>query len=142
MPVGATVDLRMRVNVGVDPALRARLADLSCGRPLIIDYFASRRCGVVIGDLIVEFQQGPPNGSYVMVASIEGVEVFAENRLVPVFEDAALTLRLGGPVFARHLAVSLDPGSRWIEFLEQPNALAGKQRFSLPHILGARRTDG
>lgn len=64
-----------------------------------------------------------------MVASIEGVDVFAENRLVRVFEDAALMLRLGGPVFARHLVVSLDPGSRWIDFLEQPNVLAGKGPF-------------
>ena len=73
-----------------------------------------------------------------MVASIEGVDVFAENRLVRVFEDAALMLRLGGPVFARHLVVSLDPGSRWIDFLEQPNVLAGRGRSD--RIVEPRRT--
>lgn len=68
--------------------------------------------------------------------------MFAEIRLVSVFEGAALTLRLGGPVFARHLAVSLDPGSRWIDFLEQPKVLAGKRRFSPRRMLGDRRADG
>ncbi len=76
------------------------------------------------------------------LASIEGVDVLVENRLVPVFEDAALTLRLGGPVFARHLAVSQDPGSHWLDSLEQPNVLAGKRRFPLPRMPDDRRTDG
>ena len=121
--------LRPRFSVGVEPALRIRLAQLSARRPLVLDYFASQRCGAVIGDLTAEFRREPPGSAYVELAAIEGVRVFAEERLLPVLEDAALTLRLAGPTFARHLAISLDPASRWMEFLEQPAAIAGKLRF-------------
>jgi len=79
--------------------------------------------------MTAEFHDQPPGRAYVELASVESVALFAEERLLPVLEDAALTLRFGGPPFARHLAVSLDPASRWIEFLEQSNVLAGKRRF-------------
>lgn len=91
-----------------------------------LDYFSSQRCGTVIGDLTAEFRPQPPGPAHVELATFEGVQVFAEKRLLPVLEDAALTLRLAGPAFARHLAISLDSASRWIEFLEQPAILAGK----------------
>lgn len=124
-----TVIPRSQISVGIELALRTRLPDLAAGRPLVLDYFASRTCSQVIGDLTAAFRRQPPGAAYVELASIEGVHVFAEQRLLPVLKDAALTLRFGGPTFARHLAVSLDPGSRWIEFLEEPTVLAGKRRF-------------
>ena len=123
--------LRSHVSIGVEPALRTRLAQLAARRPLVLDYFASQRCGTVIGDLTVEFRREPPGAAYAELATIEGVQVFAEKRLLPVFEDAAVTLRLAGPTFARRLAISLDPASRWIEFLEQPAVLAGKMPFRM-----------
>jgi len=118
---------RSRINVGVEPALRIRLIELAAGRRLVLDYFASRRCSIVIGDLTARFRRQPPGPAYVELASIEGVQVYAEERLLPVLKNAALTLRLAGPSFARHLAVSLDPGSLWIEFLEQPTVLARRR---------------
>jgi hypothetical protein len=95
---------------------------------LVIDYFASRRCGVVIGDLTVDFGDEPPGPAYVELAGIESVRVFAESRLLAVLGNAGPSLRLGGPPFARHLAVELDRPGRWIDFLERPGVLAGKRR--------------
>ena len=120
---------RSRLSIGVDPALRARLARLAAGRVLVIDYFASRRCSVVIGDLTGGFEARPPGSGYTELAGIEGVRVFVESRLLPTLEAAGPTLRLGGPPFARHLAVELEQPERWIDFLDGPGVLAGKRRF-------------
>jgi hypothetical protein len=96
---------------------------------MVIDYFASRRCSVVIGDLTVDFGDTPPGPGYVELASIERVRVFAESRLLAVLGDAGFTLRLGGRPFARHVSVELERPERWIDFLERPGVLAGKRRF-------------
>jgi hypothetical protein len=122
---------RLPILVGLEPSLQAQWSRLSAGRSIVLDYFASRRCSVVIGALTADFRREPPGRGYVELASIDGVPVFAEARLVPVLEQAAPTLRLRGPIFARHLAVSLDPPSRWIDFLEEPFALAGKRGVRL-----------
>ena len=119
---------RSEVSLGVEPTLRGSLTRLANGRVLVIDYFASRRCSVVIGDLTVDFGDAPPGPGYVELASIERVRLFVESRLLAVL-DAGSTLRLGGPPFARHLAVELDRPERWIDFLEWPGVLAGKHRF-------------
>ncbi len=124
-----TVVPRSQISLGVRPTLRGSLARLANGRVLVIDYFASRRCSVVIGDLTVDFGDAPPGPGYVELASIERVRVFAESRLLAVLGDAGSTLRLGGPPFARHLAVELDRPERWIDFLEGPGVRAGKRRF-------------
>jgi hypothetical protein len=83
----------------------------------------------VIGDLTADFEETPPGPAYVELPSIDSVRVFAEPRLLPVLVDAGPSLRLGGPPFARHLAVDLDQPERWIDFLERPGVLAGKRRF-------------
>jgi hypothetical protein len=124
-----TVVPRSRMALAVEPTLRASLGRLANGRVLVIDYFASRRCSVVIGDLTGDFREAPPGPRYAELASIEGVRVFAESRLLDVLGDAGSSLRLGGPPFARHLAVELDRPERWIDFLEGPGVLAGKQRL-------------
>jgi len=129
-----TVDMgivlpRSQISLGVEPTLRRSLAQLAKGRVLVIDYFASRRCSVVIGDLTGDFEDVPPAPGFVELASIEGVRVFAESRLLAVLADAGSTLRLGGLPFAQHIAVELDRPERWIDFLERPGVLAGKRRF-------------
>lgn len=123
--------LRSRISLGVEPALRASLARLAHGRVVVIDYFASRskRCSVVIGDLTGAFGNADPGPEYVEFASIEGVRIFVESRLVTVLDDARATLRLAGPPFARHLSVELDPPEHWMDFLERPGVLAGKGLF-------------
>jgi hypothetical protein len=122
---------RSRISLGVEPALRASLANLAHGRVIAIDYFASRtRCQwIVCGDLTTRFAAGPPAQDFVELASIEGVRIFVEPRLLPVLADAGPTLRLAGPPFARHLAMELELPERWIEFLEGPGVLAGKGPF-------------
>jgi hypothetical protein len=120
---------RSRIRLGVAPTLRALLAHQAAGRAVVIDYFASRRCGVVIGDLTGAFADRPTRPGYVELAAIEDVAIFAEARLLPVLEDAGATLHMAGPPFARHLAVSLDAPERWIDFLERPGILAGKGLF-------------
>ena len=120
---------RSEIRIGVEPSLRSSLARRADGRVLVIDYFASRRCGVVIGDLTATLEERPANRGFTELAPIEGVRVLAETRLLPVLRDAASTLRLSGPPFARHLALEIDHPERWLDFLDQPGVLAGKQGF-------------
>jgi hypothetical protein len=120
---------RSLISLGIEPRLRGSLAQMADGRVIVIDYFASRRCSVVIGDLTVDFRDAPPGPGYVELASIERVPVFAESRLLGLLGDAGAVLRLGGPPFARHLAVELELPERWIDFLEGPGVLAGKRWF-------------
>src|ERR1700730_14971701 len=110
---------RSRISVGVEPPLRSSLAERANGRVLVIDYFASRRCSVVIGVLTASFGGEPSAPGYVELAPIASVRVFAEARLLPVLSDAGPTLVLGGPSFARHLSVELGQPERWLDFLEE-----------------------
>ena len=123
--IGAVVP-RTQISLGVEPTLRASLGQLAAGRVLVIDYFASRRCSIVIGDLTGDFDDKPPGPGYVELATIERVRVFVESRLLGILGDAGPSVRLGGPPFARHLTVALDRPERWIDFLEGP-VLAGKR---------------
>src|SRR5712671_838495 len=107
-----TVVPRSQISLGVEPALRGSLAHLANGRVLVIDYFASRRCSVVIGDLTADFVEKPLGPGYIEVGSVEGVGAFVEPRLLAVLADTESSLRLSGPPFARHLAIDLDPPER------------------------------
>ena len=120
---------RSQVSLGVEPSLRDSLVRMANGRLIVIDYFASRRCSVVIGDLTGDFRDTPPGRGFVELSSVEGVRVFAESRLLAVLREAGSTLRLGGPPFVRHLAFDLDRPERWIDFLDGPRVLAGKRRI-------------
>jgi len=77
-------------RLGVDARLRDSLAQMTKGRAIVIDYFASRRCSVVIGDLTGDFRVAPPGRGYVERSSIEGVRVFAASRLLTVLGEADL----------------------------------------------------
>ena len=91
---GAVVP-RSQISLGVEPTLRGSLAQLANGRVLVIDYFASRGCSVVIGDLTGDFEDTPPGPGYVELASIESVPVFAESRLLAILGGAGTTLPAG-----------------------------------------------
>lgn len=125
-----TVVPHSQISLGVEPSLRGSLAHLASGRVLVIDYFASRRCSVVVGDLTADFVEMPPGPAHVEVGSVEGVRVFAEQRLLAVLADTKSNLRLGGPPFARHLAIDLDPPERWLDFLDEPGVLIGGRGFA------------
>jgi len=77
-------------RLGVDARLRDSLAQMAKGRAIVIDYFASRRCSAVIGDLTGDFRVAPPGRGYVERSSIEGVRVFAASRLLTVLGEADL----------------------------------------------------
>lgn len=108
--------------------MRASFLRLARGRVLVIDYFASRRCSAVIGDLTASFEDAPPGPGYAELASIDGIRVFSETRLLVILGDAGPGLKLGGPLFARHLAVDLTRPERWIDFLESAGVLASRRR--------------
>ncbi len=121
---------RSEVGVSIAPILRDQIAAMAAGRALVIDYFAGARCGSVAGDLTATFRPVPGDEAYVQVAAVEGVRVFAERRLLLLFEDGGAGIRLAGPRFARHLAVTLERPERWLDFLERPGACAGKSLWA------------
>jgi hypothetical protein len=106
------------IQLDIEPRLRRGLASRERGRPIVIDYFASRRCGVTIGDLTVAFATRPLERRYIELVPIEGVEVLAEEHLVRVLSDGA-DLRTAGLPFADRLGISLAHPERWIEFLDR-----------------------
>ena len=134
-----TVIPRSQVSVGLDPTLRTALVELAGGRVLVIDYFASRGCSVVIGDLTCGLRTTPPTTGFTELAAVDDVRLFVETRLVPVIRDAGASLRMAGLPFARHLAVHLEVPDRWIAFLEEPGILAGKHQ--LRSLFGLRNRE-
>lgn len=74
--------------------------------------------------LRADFRTKAPGPGYAELAPIEGIRLFAEKRLLAILREAAPSLQLAGPSFARHLAVALDQPESWIGFLEQPGVLA------------------
>ena len=79
---------RSLISIGLDPALRRSFAQSAAGRVLVIDYFASRRCSVVIGDLTCQFRAAAPAGDFVELAPIDEVRVFIEARLRATLADS------------------------------------------------------
>jgi len=114
------------IALDIAPSLRDQLPALAAGRALVIDYYAGARCGTVVGDLTAKFRPMPTNDAYVPIASIDGVRVFAEARLIRLLEDAGGGLDLGGLPFARHLVVTLRQPELWLAFLDRPGVCAGK----------------
>ena len=109
----------MQALFGLAPELRPRFAELAAGRALVIDYFATARCGGRVGDLTADFVPEPVGVEFVPIRVLESVPCYAERRLVPLLAQVKTMIRFGGPPFARHLAVTLDPPERWLDFLEQ-----------------------
>jgi hypothetical protein len=83
---------------------------------------------VVVGDITADFGPQPAAETYVKLADLDGVPVFAEGRLVPLLEQTATSLDLRRLPFGRHLRVTLDRPERWLEFLERPG-IARHRRF-------------
>jgi hypothetical protein len=108
---------RALVRLALAPTMRGRLASLSAGRPLVIDYYASHVRGVAMGDLVVWFGEPAPEPCYVELEPIDGVAILAERHLVGLLEDA--TLRGAGPPWHRHPAISLARPEAWIDFLDR-----------------------
>ena len=114
-----------QLSIGFEPTLRRELATRATGRVLVIDYFASRRCGVVTGDLTATFRHEIV-GRYLELAPVDGVRIVAEERLLNLLQRSGPTLRLTGPNLWRHLSVELALPELWLDFLERPGILRGK----------------
>lgn len=97
--------------------MRGRLPSLSAGRPLVIDYYASRLRGMPTGDVTVRFGEPAHEPCYIELEPIDGVTVLAERHLVGLLEGA--TLRQAGPPWHRHAAISLAQPEDWIDFLDR-----------------------
>ena len=108
---------RAPVRLALAPTMRGRLASLSAGRPLVIDYYASRLRGVATGDLIVRFGEPASEPCYIELEPIDEVAILAERHLVKLLEGA--TLREAGLPWHRHPAISLARPEAWIDFLDR-----------------------
>lgn len=120
------VTQRSALSIDIETGLRRDLVADAAGRVLVIDYWASHRCGVVTGDLTAAFQVGRPERPYLELEPIEGVRVFAEERLVGLLATGGPRLRRGGLAFARHLSVDLARPELWLDFLSRPGVMRGK----------------
>jgi len=85
-------------------------------RPIVIDHFASRRCGYTIGDLRVRIGADLDDTATVEATAPDGVRFVVEREIAGILSGGA-ELRLAGPSFARHLAISLDEPETWLDFL-------------------------
>jgi hypothetical protein len=102
-----------------DEALGERLAAMAAGRSIVIDHYASRRCGATIGDLRVGLrawagQDG--DDRMVELEPIAGIRVLAEARLVELLNEARL--RVGRALSRSQLWIDLDRPERWLAFLD------------------------
>lgn len=108
---------RAEIELQLAPELRGRLRALAAGRPLVIDYYASRLRGVAVGDLTATFGEPAAEPCLIELEPVDGVVVLAHRRLRDLLEGA--TLREAGPPWNRHVAVSLANPGAWIDFLDR-----------------------
>lgn len=105
------------VTIRIDPSHASRLADLVGDRPLVIDHYASRRCGVTIGDLRVRVETPPLGAEFVELDPIGSVRILAEPALLQLLGSGA-SLRFGGSFPMAKVRIDLDRPELWLEFLE------------------------
>ncbi len=111
----------------VDPRLRGRLAALAAGRILVIGYFASSRCGVVVGDLDVSWRTTEHGAGYMTLEPIEGVPIRVDRRLLDVLTRSAPELWPGGLLRRTTPSIRLALPEQWIAFLEGPTVMARRE---------------
>jgi hypothetical protein len=120
-------------DIAADTRLRSSVRNLASGRTLVLDYFTSARCGVVVGDITARFGVEPSPDTHTSLGELEGVRLFAERRLVPLLDEAGATLEHGRWPFGGRVRVALQRPDLWLEFLERPgNARHGRRREGDP----------
>ena len=107
------------IQLRFEPAAGRRLRELALDRPIVIDHFASRRCGVTVGDLRVRIGQPVMTATdeLVQLDSVDGVPVLAERDLLPLLATGASLRRTGG-LRGPRVAIDLDHPDAWLAFLE------------------------
>jgi len=108
--------------IALEPRLHGRLATLSAGRALVVEYFTSKSCCAVIGDFTVSWRTATPGPGYMSLPPIEGVPIYADRRLLAVLSEGMPELWPGG-LFRRDTpTIRLGIPERWIQFLGGPPA--------------------
>lgn len=109
---------RSPIRLDVAPTLRGVLFRMANGRPLVIDYHATRIRGLTVGDLTVRFDAALREPRYLELEPIEGVRIVAERRLVGLLAEGATLWRPRLAVFGA-LSIALAHPDHWIDFLER-----------------------
>ena len=118
---------RAQLSIVLNGQLRGQLATIAAGRVLVIGYFASRRCAVVVGDFSISWRKAAPGPGYVELTPIEGVLVYADRRLLDVLRRSNPELWPGG-LFSRGTpSIRLALPEQWIAFLEGPTVMMRRE---------------
>jgi hypothetical protein len=110
------------VHVSATPRLRRDIPRLARGRAIVIDYDASAKCGVVVGDITARFEADPRAKSQVRLVDLDGVPVFVDCGLTPLLERTQVVLDrhlLGGD----RLGIRLGAPESWLDVLESPGVV-------------------
>jgi len=118
---------RSQPTLAVDPRLQGNLAALSAGRVLVIGYFASRRCGVVVGDFSISWRKAAPGPGYVELTPIEDVPVYANRGLLEVLRRSNPELWPGGLLSGGTPSIRLAHPEQWIAFLDGPTVMVRRE---------------
>ena len=105
------------IEIGTTDDVARALPSLADGRPLVIDYFASRHGGLTVGDITVRFADAPLEPRYVEILPVAGVRILVERQLIGLLADGA-SLAWASHLIGRHLAIRLTRPEGWIAFLE------------------------
>jgi hypothetical protein len=100
----------------VAPEIVERLRTLAGDRPIVIDHFASHRCGPTIGDIRVRIGARIDDTGVIEATGPDGLRFVVERDIVDVLAGGA-ELRLAGPSFAPRLGIVLDRPETWLDFL-------------------------
>lgn len=105
------------IKIGTAGDMGRVLPTLAGGRPLVIDYFASRHGGLTVGDITVRFADAPLEPCYVEIVPVAGVRILVERHLIGLLADGA-SLAWAPHLMGRHLAIRFARPEGWITFLE------------------------
>ena len=119
---------RSSLAIAIHPDLRGSLAGMARGRRLVIGYVASARCGTVVGDLSLEWRSETPSPRHRRLAPVEGIELYADERLLGVLAIGQPELRPGSLLRRGTPRLQLSRPEFWIDFLEGPSVMSRPRR--------------
>ena len=118
---GMIRDMDPRSAVVWSVEARAELPQLSRGRRLVVDYFATRCCGrnVSIGDLHLRWLASGelPADEFLPLHAPRGLEAYVQEDLVTVLEASRGSIRMRGWGRFRRPVVELADGGQWLDFI-------------------------
>jgi hypothetical protein len=110
------------VEIGLDPHLRGRFAEIAAGRTLVIDFLVTRPTPQLpTGELSARWERRPPAG-FTAAASLEGVPCVFDPRLASVLRESGPSVRPVAAAVLGQLEVQLARPLAWLDFLSSPAA--------------------